>query len=176
MPPQWAGLKFFNVYGANESHKGPMQSMASKLCRRSRAGEPVYLFRSHDPRYRDGGQLRDFVYVKDCVAVVRWLWTTRTVNGLFNVGSGAARSFLDLVEIVGAQLGCRPDLRFVDTPEYLRAGNTSILPQADVEQAARHRLCRCVSFARGRHQGLSRRRCLISLAGIFGKPGPVDRL
>ncbi len=69
-PPQWAGLKFFNVYGSNESHKGPMQSMVSKLLPVISAGEPVTLFRSHNPRYPDGGQLRDFVYVKDCVAVV----------------------------------------------------------------------------------------------------------
>jgi len=133
VPPQWAGLKFFNVYGANESHKGAMQSMASKLAPAIRAGEPVNLFRSHDPRYRDGGQLRDFVYVKDCVAVVRWLLDNPTVNGLFNVGSGAARSFLDLVEIVGAQLGCRPDLRFVDTPEILR-GQYQYFTQADVSK------------------------------------------
>ena len=72
-PPQWAGLKFFNVYGANEAHKGPMQSMVAKIVPVIRAGEAVTLFRSHNPQYADGGQLRDFVYVKDCVAVVSWL-------------------------------------------------------------------------------------------------------
>lgn len=133
LPPQWAGLKFFNVYGANESHKGAMQSMVSKLAPAIGAGEPVSLFRSHNPHYRDGGQLRDFVYVKDCAAVVRWLLDNPSVNGLFNVGSGTARSFLDLVEIVGAQLGCRPDLRFVDTPEMLR-GQYQYFTQADVSK------------------------------------------
>jgi ADP-L-glycero-D-manno-heptose 6-epimerase len=120
-PPQWAGLKFFNVYGSNEGHKGSMQSMVSKVRPILNAGEPVTLFRSHDPGYRDGGQMRDFVYVKDCVAVVRWLLENPTIKGLFNVGSGTARSFFDLVNAMGAQLGRRPEIRFVDTPEILRA-------------------------------------------------------
>jgi ADP-L-glycero-D-manno-heptose 6-epimerase len=119
-PPQWAGLKFFNVYGSHETHKGTMQSMVTKILPMIEAGEPVTLFRSHNPCYRDGGQLRDFVYVKDCVAVVRWLLEKPTISGLFNVGSGAARSFLDLVGAVYAQLGCPPKIRFVDTPAVLR--------------------------------------------------------
>jgi len=119
-PPQWAGLKFFNVYGPHEAHKGPMQSMIAKIVPLIRAGEPVTLFRSHHPRYADGGQLRDFVYVKDCVAVVSWLLQNPSANGLYNVGTGAARSFLDLAKAVYAQLGCEPDIRFVDTPSALR--------------------------------------------------------
>ncbi len=119
-PPQWAGLKFFNVYGPNEAHKGPMQSMVSKLAPVISAGEPVILFRSHNPRYPDGGQLRDFVYVKDCVAVCRWLLENPAISGLYNVGSGTARSFLDLVNAVGAQLGRPPQIRFIDTPEAIR--------------------------------------------------------
>jgi ADP-L-glycero-D-manno-heptose 6-epimerase len=119
-PPQWSGLKLFNVYGAHEGHKGAMQSMVTKVLPMIRAGAPVTLFRSHNPRYRDGGQLRDFVYVKDCVAVVRWLLENPTVSGLFNVGTGTARSFLDLVGAVYAQLGCPPNINFVDTPMALR--------------------------------------------------------
>ena len=130
-PPQWAGLKFFNVYGPNESHKGPMQSMVSKLAPVISAGEPVTLFRSHNPRYPDGGQLRDFVYVKDCVAVCRWLLENPAVNGLYNVGSGAARSFLDLVKAVAAQLGRQPEIRFIDTPEAIRK-QYQYFTQADV--------------------------------------------
>jgi ADP-L-glycero-D-manno-heptose 6-epimerase len=130
-PPQWAGLKFFNVYGSNERHKGPMQSMVSKLRPILDGGEAVTLFRSHNPAYPDGGQLRDFVYVKDCVAVVRWLLENPTINGLFNVGSGTARSFLDLVNALGAQLGRRAEIRFVDTPEILRA-QYQYFTQADV--------------------------------------------
>lgn len=120
-PPQWAGLKFFNVYGAHEVHKGPMQSMVAKIVPAIRAGEAVTLFRSHNPQYADGGQLRDFIYVKDCRAVVSWLLETPSVSGLYNVGTGAARSFLDLAVAVYARLGREPDIRFVDTPAALRA-------------------------------------------------------
>ena len=115
-PPQWAALKFFNVYGAHEAHKGPMQSIAAKIVPVIRSGEMVTLFRSHHPRYTDGGQLRDFIYVKDCVAVVRWLVDNAGVSGLYNVGSGTARSFLDLVSAVYKELGCEPNVRFIDTP------------------------------------------------------------
>jgi ADP-L-glycero-D-manno-heptose 6-epimerase len=120
-PPQWAGLKFFNVYGPNEEHKGAMQSLVSKIDPIVRAGGTVTLFKSHDPRYRDGEQLRDFVYVKDCVAVVRWLLGDPDVSGLFNVGTGAARSFLELVGAVCAAVECKPDIRFIDIPDQLRA-------------------------------------------------------
>jgi ADP-L-glycero-D-manno-heptose 6-epimerase len=100
-PPQWAGLKFFNVYGPHEEHKGAMQSIASKVLPILAAGQPVELFKSYDPRFPDGGQLRDFVYVADCVAVVRWLLANPEVSGLFNVGTGSARSFAELVRAVG---------------------------------------------------------------------------
>ena len=121
VPPQWAGLKFFNVYGPNETHKGAMQSIVSKIFPAVRVGEPVTLFKSHDPRYPDGGQLRDFVYVKDCVAVVSWLLEHPQTSGLFNVGTGTARSFLDLVRAVCVVVGCTPNIHFIDTPEELRA-------------------------------------------------------
>jgi len=130
-PPQWAGLKFFNVYGPNEAHKGDMQSVVSKICPIVRDGGTVRLFRSHDPRYRDGGQLRDFVYVKDCVAAVRWLLQDPMISGLFNIGSGAARSFLDLVDAVGAALGRPPNIEFIDTPVELRE-KYQYFTQADI--------------------------------------------
>jgi ADP-L-glycero-D-manno-heptose 6-epimerase len=120
-PPQWAGLKFFNVYGPNEGHKGVMQSLVTKVYPTVKAGEPVTLFKSHNPGYRDGGQLRDFVYVKDCVAVVLWLLRNPETSGLFNVGTGTARSFLDLVNSLCVVVGCAPNIRFVDTPAELRA-------------------------------------------------------
>jgi ADP-L-glycero-D-manno-heptose 6-epimerase len=119
-PPQWSGLKFFNVYGANEAHKGDMQSVVSKILPIVQAGGAVPLFRSCNPHYADGGQLRDFVYVKDCVATVRWLLQNPENNGLFNVGTGVARSFLDLVHAVGAVVGRTPDIRFIDMPVELR--------------------------------------------------------
>ncbi len=119
-PPQWAGLKFFNVYGLHEAHKGTMQSMVAKIVPLVHAGKPVTLFRSHHPDYADGEQLRDFVYIKDCVAVVRWLLDNPEICGLFNVGSGVARSFLDLVRAIYNELDTPRDIRFVDTPEMLR--------------------------------------------------------
>jgi ADP-L-glycero-D-manno-heptose 6-epimerase len=119
-PPQWAGLKFFNVYGPNEDHKGDMQSVIGKVCPIIEGGGTVTLFKSHNPAYGNGGQLRDFVYVKDCVAAVGWLLQNPKVTGLFNVGSGTARSFLDLVNAVGAAVGRSPKVRFVDTPADLR--------------------------------------------------------
>jgi ADP-L-glycero-D-manno-heptose 6-epimerase len=130
-PPQRAGLKFFNVYGAHETHKGPMQSMVSKLAPVISAGQPVSLFRSHNPHYADGGQLRDFVYVKDCVAVVRWLLHNPRINGIYNVGTGQARSFLDLALAVYAKIGREPDIRFIDMPKALRA-QYQYLTQAEI--------------------------------------------
>jgi ADP-L-glycero-D-manno-heptose 6-epimerase len=130
-PPQWAGLKFFNVYGPNEQHKGDMQSVVSKVYPLVKAGETVKLFKSHDPRYADGGQERDFIYVKDCVAVVDWLLRNPPVSGLFNVGTGKARTFLDLVAAVGAAVGHRPSIRFVDIPTPLRE-NYQYFTQADM--------------------------------------------
>ncbi|MBO0735397.1 MAG: ADP-glyceromanno-heptose 6-epimerase [Alphaproteobacteria bacterium] len=132
-PPQWAGLKFFNVYGSNETHKGDMQSVVSKIFPLVRAGEIVGLFKSHNPGYRDGGQLRDFVYVRDCVATVGWLLENPVVSGLFNVGTGTARSFLDLVEAVGAAAGCVPKIRFVDIPAALR-DKYQYFTQADIRK------------------------------------------
>jgi ADP-L-glycero-D-manno-heptose 6-epimerase len=130
-PPQWAGLKLFNVYGPNEAHKGEMQSVACKIYPIVEAGGAVTLFKSHNPRYRDGGQLRDFVYVNDCVATASWLLQNPKVSGLFNVGTGAARSFLDLVDAVGAAVGRSPEIRFVDTPAALRE-KYQYMTQADM--------------------------------------------
>jgi len=120
IPPQWAGLKFFNVYGPKETHKGDMQSVVSKIYPIVNADGTITLFRSHNPRYSDGGQLRDFVYVKDCAAAVGWLLQNPEVSGLFNVGTGVARSFLDLVEAVGVAAGHSPSVQFIDTPAELR--------------------------------------------------------
>jgi ADP-L-glycero-D-manno-heptose 6-epimerase len=120
-PPQWAGLKFFNVYGPNEYHKGGQQSVVAHIANRVMAGGHATLFRSHHPDYADGGQLRDFVSVDDVVAVMMWLYGTPGVSGIFNVGTGKARSFLDLATAVFDALGKAPDIRYVDTPEKIRA-------------------------------------------------------
>ncbi len=120
VPRQWAGLKFFNVYGPNEYHKGDMASVISRLYPRLVAGEPARLFRSCHPDYPDGGQVRDFVWVGDCVAVMLWLYDHPEICGLFNVGSGQARSWLDLANSVFAAAGLPPRIEFIDMPEALR--------------------------------------------------------
>ncbi|MEI6558753.1 MAG: ADP-glyceromanno-heptose 6-epimerase [Rhodospirillaceae bacterium] len=119
-PPQWAGLKFFNVYGPNEYHKGDMASVISKLHPRIVAGEPARLFRSHRPEVGDGGQSRDFIWVGDCVSVMLWLGDAPGVSGLFNVGTGVARSFKDLALATFAAAGLPPALEYFDMPEGLR--------------------------------------------------------
>ncbi len=119
-PPQWAGLKFFNVYGPNEYHKGDQASVVSKLYPIIRDGLPARLFKSHHPDYQDGGQLRDFIWVDDCVSVMLWLGENRVVSGLFNVGTGQARSFRDLALATFAAAGREPAIDYVDMPEALR--------------------------------------------------------
>jgi ADP-L-glycero-D-manno-heptose 6-epimerase len=119
-PPQWAGLKFFNVYGPNEYHKGSMKSVVAQIFPVAAAGEAVTLFRSHHPEYEDGGQLRDFIWVDDCVRVVDWLYDHPDASGLFNVGTGKARAFADLAGAVFAALGREPRIQYVDTPEDIR--------------------------------------------------------
>jgi len=119
-PAQHVGLKFFNVYGPNEYHKGGQRSVAHQLYPRAVAGEPARLFKSHDPAYPDGGQKRDFVWAGDCVSVMLWLLDHPHVNGLFNLGSGAARSFADLARAVYAAAGKEARLEFVDTPVEIR--------------------------------------------------------
>ncbi len=119
-PSQWAGLKFFNVYGPNEYHKGGMKSVVAQIWPKVAAGEPVTLFRSHNPDYPDGGQLRDFVFVDDVVDIVDWLLETPAVSGVFNAGSGQARSFLDLANATFAAAGREARVEYVDTPESIR--------------------------------------------------------
>jgi ADP-L-glycero-D-manno-heptose 6-epimerase len=119
-PPQWVGLKFFNVYGPNEYHKGGQQSVVSQIHPHAESNGPFSLFRSHRPDYKDGGQLRDFIWVGDCVDVMMWLLDNPQVNGIFNVGTGRSRSFLDLASAVYRALGKEPQIKFRDTPVEIR--------------------------------------------------------
>jgi ADP-L-glycero-D-manno-heptose 6-epimerase len=136
LPPQWVGLKFFNVFGPNEYHKGEMASLVSRRFEEARAGKPVRLFKSYRDGIAAGEQKRDFVYVDDAVAVVRWLLETPSVSGIFNVGTGMARSFRDLITALFRALDRAPNIEYVDMPPAIR-GQYQYFTQAKVENLRR---------------------------------------
>jgi ADP-L-glycero-D-manno-heptose 6-epimerase len=136
MPPQWAGLKFFNVFGPNEYHKGEMMSLVAKRFDDARNGRTVRLFKSHRSGVEDGEQRRDFIYVDDAVAVVRWLMQTPSVSGIFNVGTGKARSFRDLITALFRGLGREPAIEYVPMPPNIRE-QYQYFTQANVERLLR---------------------------------------
>lgn len=122
-PPFWAGLKFFNVYGPNEYHKGRMASMVFHGYNQIQKAGKVKLFKSHHPDFKDGEQLRDFIYVEDVAAVSYWLMENATgpvASGLYNLGTGKARAFKDLISAIFHSLNKQPDIEFIDTPEDIR--------------------------------------------------------
>ena len=119
-PYFWAGLKFFNVYGPNEYHKGRMASVIFHAYNQIQEKGFVKLFRSHNPEYKDGEQLRDFIYVQDVVSVCLYLMQNKNHSGLFNLGTGEARSFLDLAKATFHALDLEPKIEFIDTPEDIR--------------------------------------------------------
>ncbi len=119
-PPHWAGFKFFNVYGPNEYHKGRMASVIFHTARQIKATGKMKLFRSHRPDFADGMQSRDFIYVKDVVDVLYYFLLNRPANGIYNLGTGQARPFLDLATCTFRALGVEPDISFVDTPVDIR--------------------------------------------------------
>ncbi len=120
-PPQWVGLKFFNVYGPNEGHKGPMKSVAAQIWPSIRDGQGVQLFRSYRQGVPDGGQQRDFVYVRDVAEVVAWLLESPQVSGVYNLGSGRARTFEDLARAVFAAAGRPAEIGYIPMPEAIRS-------------------------------------------------------
>jgi ADP-L-glycero-D-manno-heptose 6-epimerase len=132
LPPQWVGLKFFNVYGPNEYHKGEMMSLVAKRFDEAKAGKPVRLFKSHREGIGHGEQKRDFIYVDDAVAVMRWLLDTPSVSGIFNVGTGKARSFRDLISAMFRALGGELAIEYVDIPAAIRS-QYQYFTQAKVE-------------------------------------------
>ncbi len=136
LPPQWVGLKFFNVFGPNEYHKGEMMSLIAKRFDKAKAGKPVRLFKSYRDGIADGEQKRDFIYVDDAVAVIRWLLDTPSVSGIFNVGTGKARSFRDLITAMFRALGRAPDIDYVDMPPAIR-DQYQYFTQAKVENLRR---------------------------------------
>jgi ADP-L-glycero-D-manno-heptose 6-epimerase len=136
LPPQWAGLKFFNVYGPNEYHKGSMMSVLCRVFAEAREGSPVRLFKSHRDGIADGDQRRDFIYVTDATAVTRWLLESPKVCGFFNVGTGKAQSFREMIEAMFAALGRPPNIEYVDMPESIR-NSYQYFTQASVENLRR---------------------------------------
>lgn len=119
-PPQWVGFKFFNVYGPNEYHKAAQRSVVHQAWGAASAGKPVVLFRSHRDGVADGAQTRDFIYVDDVVDVVLWFLDHPKVSGLFNLGTGKARSFKDLATAVFSALKAKANIEYIDTPEAIR--------------------------------------------------------
>ena len=136
LPPQWTGLKFFNVFGPNEYHKGTMMSVLARRFDDVKAGRPVQLFKSHREGIADGDQRRDFIYVDDVVRVMMWLLATSSVSGLFNVGTGTARSFRDLMLSAYAALGATPNIQYIDMPEAIR-GSYQYFTQSEVDRLLR---------------------------------------
>jgi ADP-L-glycero-D-manno-heptose 6-epimerase len=136
LPPRWAGLKFFNVYGPNEYHKGGMASVLAKVFDSAKAGQPVKLFKSHKDGIADGDQRRDFIYVDDAVAVLRWALDSSSANGIFNVGTGKAESFRDMIGSMFKAMKRPENIEFVDMPENIR-GQYQYFTQASVENLRR---------------------------------------
>jgi ADP-L-glycero-D-manno-heptose 6-epimerase len=119
-PPQWVGLKFFNVYGPNEEHKHSMKSVAAQIWPQVREGHGVQLFKSYRKDIPDGGQKRDFVYVRDAADVTEWLMRNPEVNGIFNLGSGTARTFEDMAVAVFQAAGQEPKIEYTPMPPAIR--------------------------------------------------------
>jgi ADP-L-glycero-D-manno-heptose 6-epimerase len=136
MPPHWAGLKFFNVYGPNEYHKGHMTSVLAKVFDSAKAGEPVKLFKSNRDGIADGDQRRDFIFVDDAVSVLRWLLNASGVNGIFNVGTGKAESFRDMIGAMFKALRRPANIGYIDMPDAIR-GQYQYFTQARIERLRR---------------------------------------
>jgi ADP-L-glycero-D-manno-heptose 6-epimerase len=130
-PPFWAGLKFFNVYGPNEFHKGRMASVVFHAYQQIKERGYIKLFRSHNPEYKDGGQLRDFIYVKDLLQVCSWLMEKQPASGIYNLGTGKARTFNDLANALFSILKSTGKIEYIDTPEDIRE-NYQYYTQADM--------------------------------------------
>lgn len=119
LPPQWVGLKFFNVYGPNEYHKGSQRSVVHQLFQVINEGKPAQLFKSYHPDFNDGEQKRDFIWVGDCTKIMLWFYENKSKSGIFNVGTGTARTFLDLTLSVYECLQRKPNIQFIDMPDGL---------------------------------------------------------
>ncbi|MEW6438252.1 MAG: ADP-glyceromanno-heptose 6-epimerase [Pseudomonadota bacterium] len=133
-PPQWVGLRFFNVYGPNEYHKGPMKSVIATLFDAIVGGETVRLFKSHRAEIANGEQRRDFIYVKDCGKAVLWFLDHPNISGIFNLGTGTARSFLDIASAITDAMQRKFEIEFIDTPAAIRE-TYQYFTEADMSKA-----------------------------------------
>jgi ADP-L-glycero-D-manno-heptose 6-epimerase len=136
LPPHWVGLKFFNVYGPNEYHKGHMASVLARVFDEAKAGKPVRLFKSYRDGIDDGDQRRDFIYVDDAISVLRWLLDATSVSGIFNVGTGKAESFRDMIGAMFKALGRPPNIDYIEMPETIR-GQYQYFTQSSVANLRR---------------------------------------
>ena len=119
LPPQWIGLKFFNVYGNNELHKKKQMSVVSYLFPKMKNNEEILLFKSHNKDFKDGKQSRDFIYVEDCINVMLWLYKNPKISGIFNVGTGKSRTFLDLAKIMFKNLKKKEKIKYIKAPNNI---------------------------------------------------------
>jgi len=120
VPPNWYGLKFFNVFGPNEYHKGRMASVVFHSYNQIVENNKIELFKSHNPKYKDGEQLRDFIYIKDVIDVMFFLMSKKPISGIYNLGTGKARSFLDVANLIFKSINKTPKIEFIDTPIDIR--------------------------------------------------------
>jgi ADP-L-glycero-D-manno-heptose 6-epimerase len=133
LPPHWVGLKFFNVYGPNEYHKGHMASVLAKVFDIAKSGQAVRLFKSHREGIADGEQRRDFIYIDDAISVMRWLLNATGINGIFNVGTGKAESFRDMIAAMFDALRLPVKIEYVDMPDAIR-GQYQYFTEARMER------------------------------------------
>lgn len=132
-PPFWAGLKFFNVYGPNEYHKGRMASVIFHTFHQIQKTNSMKLFRSHRPDFKDGEQSRDFIYIKDLLSIIDFLMNNSVDSGLYNVGTGSARTFYDLAKNTFLAMEKTPDIGFIETPKDIR-GNYQYFTEANMSK------------------------------------------
>ena len=119
-PPQWVGLKFFNVYGPNEYHKGKMQSVVKHSLDQYKSNKFVKLFKSYNIKYKNGQQIRDFIYIDDCISIIKWFINNPKINGIYNCGTGKGRSFEDLVKAMFKAINKDPKIEYIEMPNEIK--------------------------------------------------------
>jgi ADP-L-glycero-D-manno-heptose 6-epimerase len=132
-PPQWVGLKFFNVYGPRETHKGSQRSVAHQLFEQANQAKTIQLFKSYHPNYQDGEQVRDFIFSEDCCHIIEWLRHSPHVCGIFNIGTGKARTFIDIATSLETALKHPLQIQFIEMPKQIQQ-HYQYFTQADMKR------------------------------------------